>query len=240
MFKETNFLTARWENLIMANYVVDAKALADYLTKGVNLDYYNGETYVSLVGFLFKNTKIFKVPIPGLGTFEEVNLRFYVTRKEGNKINRGVVFINETVPNKLVAFIANSLYNEHYIAVPTRHTWNINNSVKNIEYQWKIGKSWNRLSVTAGIEKNTMIEGSLEEFIFEHYYGYSAINSSTSSEYKIEHPRWKTNEVHEYSINCDFEKMYGKGFGFLNNNTPKNVIMAEGSSIAVRWKRTRF
>lgn len=48
MFKETNFLTANWENLIMANYAVDAKVLADYLPKGVDLDYYNGETYVSL------------------------------------------------------------------------------------------------------------------------------------------------------------------------------------------------
>ena len=236
----TNFLNANWENLIMANYTIDPKVLLPYLPNGVELDYYNGETYVSLVGFLFKNTRIFQIPIPGLGTFEEINLRFYVTRKEGNEVKRGVVFINETVPNKFVAFIANSLYNEHYTAVPTQHVWSINAERKSIEYQWKIDKRWNTLSVIAGAEEKPMAKESLEEFIFEHYYGYSMINKSTSEEYKIEHPRWKINDVLQYNINCDFEKMYGKDFDFLNNSNPKNVILAEGSSIAVKWKRIRF
>lgn len=236
----TNFLNASWENLIMANYSVNPNVLTPYLPKGVELDFYNGETYVSLVGFMFKNTRIFQIPIPIYGTFEEINLRFYVTKKEGNELKRGVVFINETVPNKVVAFIANSLYNEHYIAVPTKHEWNINAESKNIQYQWKINEKWNSLSVIAGVEKKTIIKESFEEFIFEHYYGYSMINKSTTEEYKIEHPRWKTNDVVHYTINCDFEKMYGKDFNFLNNSIPKSVIVAEGSSIAVRWKRARF
>ena len=234
------FLNASWENLIMANYIVDPKVLVPYLPNGVELDFYNGQTYVSLVGFLFKNTKIFQIPIPGLGTFEEINLRFYVTRKNGNELKRGVVFINETVPNKLVAWIANRLYNEHYIAVPTKHEWNVNAENKTIEYKWKIAKKWNSLSVIAGLEKKMMVKESFEEFIFEHYYGYSMINKSISEEYQIEHPRWKINEVIQYSINCDFEKMYGKDFDFLNSSIPKSVIIAEGSSVAVKWRRTRF
>lgn len=62
-----------------------------------------------------------------MGTFEEVNLRFYVVRKVGNELRRGVVFINETVPNKIVAWVANKLYKEHYIAIPTKHNWTISN-----------------------------------------------------------------------------------------------------------------
>ncbi len=234
------FLNASWENLIMANYIVDPKVLVPYLPNGVELDFYNGQTYVSLVGFMFKNTRIFQIPIPGLGTFEEINLRFYVTRKKGNELKRGVVFINETVPNKLVAWIANRLYNEHYIAVPTKHEWNVNAENKTIEYKWKIAKKWNSLSVIAGLEKKLMVKESFEEFIFEHYYGYSMINKSISEEYQIEHPRWKINDVIQYSINCDFEKMYGKDFDFLNSSNPKSVIIAEGSSVAVNWRRTRF
>lgn len=236
----TNFLNARWENLIMANYTIDPKVLLTYLPNGVELDFYIGETYVSLVGFMFKNTKIFQIPIPGYGTFEEINLRFYVIRKEGDKLKRGVVFINETVPNKFVAYIANRLYNEHYTAVPTKHEWSISAESKNIKYQWKLGKKWNSLSVNTLAEKKTMAKESFEEFIFEHYYGYSMINKTTSEEYKIEHPRWKTNDVVQYNINCDFEKMYGTDFNFLNNSNPKNIIFAEGSLIAVKWKRIRF
>ena len=104
------FLSARWENLIMANYAVDPALLLPYLPKGVELDNFNGDTYVSLVGFLFKQTSLFNIPIPLLGTFEEINLRFYVKRTEGATIKRGVVFINETVPYKAVAWLANQLY----------------------------------------------------------------------------------------------------------------------------------
>ena len=134
----TTFLKAHWQNLIMANYEIDPSILLPYLPKGLELDYFNGKTYVSLVGFLFKNTSLFSIPIPFWGTFEEVNLRFYVIRKEKNTIKRGVVFINETVPNKIVAWVANRLYKEHYIGIPTRHNWKLSKEKKEIQYEWKV------------------------------------------------------------------------------------------------------
>lgn len=124
------FLSARWENLIMANYAVDSSVLLPYLPKGVELDFYNNKTYVSLVGFMFKRTSLFKIPIPFFGTFEEINLRFYVKRVDGDTIKRGVVFINETVPYKLVAWLANRLYKEHYIVIPTRNSISVKNATK--------------------------------------------------------------------------------------------------------------
>ena len=122
----TTFLKANWEHIIMANYEINPEILVPFLPKGVTLDLFEGKAYVSLVGFMFKKTKLFNMPIPWLGTFEEINLRFYVKRKEGATIKRGVVFINETVPNKTVAWVANILYKEHYIAIPTTHSWKIN------------------------------------------------------------------------------------------------------------------
>ena len=126
------FLTANWENLVMANYEVDPVVLTPYLPNGVELDVYDGKAFVSLVGFMFKKTKLFGVPIPFFGSFEEINLRFYVKRKDGNKIKKGVVFINETVPFKLVALLANKLYKEHYISIPTKHTIE-NGTIKKIK-----------------------------------------------------------------------------------------------------------
>ena len=129
----TTFLSASWRNLIMANYEVDPELLKPYLPKGVELDYYQDKCFVSLVGFLFKDTRIFKMPIPFWGNFEEINLRFYVVRKEAGKTKRGVVFINETVPNKIVAFIANKLYKEHYTTIPTKYNWLLDKNQKQIE-----------------------------------------------------------------------------------------------------------
>ena len=53
------FLTANWEYLVMANYEVDPVVLAPYLPNGVELDVYEGKAFVSLVGFMFKKTKLF-------------------------------------------------------------------------------------------------------------------------------------------------------------------------------------
>ena len=234
------FLTARWENLIMANYEVNPDVLLPYLPKGVELDFFDGKTYVSLVGFMFKKTKIFHIPIPFLGTFEEVNLRFYVKRTEGDTIKRGVVFINEIVHCQLVAWLANKSYKEHFIAIPTKSKIDILMHSKSIRYEWKINKEWNHLSVNASIENEEMIVGSKEEYILEHYYGYTRIDSQHSQEYEVKHPRWRVNKVEDYSINCDFKSMYGADFDFLNNVAPNSVILAEGSPISVEWKRKQL
>lgn len=237
--KET-FLSARWENLIMANYELNPSVLQAYLPKGVELDLYHDKCFVSLVGFMFKKTSLFNIPIPILGTFEEINLRFYVKRIDGNTIKRGVVFINETVPYKLVAWLANKLYKEHYIAIPTKNSIADSQSEKNIRYEWKINKEWNHIAVNSTIESVHMLEGSVEEFIFEHYYGYTKIDSRLTQEYRVNHPRWQVNEVKDYSIHCDFKSMYGDDFSFLANQEPHSVILAMGSAVTVDWRRTTF
>jgi len=234
------FLSARWENLIMANYAVPPEVLLPYLPKGVELDFYNDNTYVSIVGFMFKQTSLFNMPIPFLGTFEEINLRFYVKRIEKNTIKRGVVFINETVPYKIVAWLANKLYKEHYIAIPTKNYLANNESSKNIKYEWKVNNKWNHIAVNISHNTQHMLPNSLEEFIFEHYYGYTKINLALSQEYRVNHTRWAINKVIDYTLDCDFKSMYGNDFSFLSNKNPDSVIFSEGSPVTVNWKRTSF
>jgi uncharacterized protein YqjF (DUF2071 family) len=234
------FMTARWENLIMAKYAIDPAALRGYLPPGVEIDLFEGKAYVSLVGFLFKNSQIFGVPIPLLGTFEEVNLRFYVRRKDGNGYKRGVVFINETVPYKPVAWLANKLYKEHYIAIPTKHRIVISEAQKEVEFQWKTPSQWNKISVSASVFSGEMERGSLEEFIFEHYFGYTRLSETVSQEYRIHHPRWQVNKVLDATVDCNFAEMYGSAFAELTQQKPDAVFLAEGSNISVDWKRVKF
>jgi uncharacterized protein YqjF (DUF2071 family) len=232
------FLSARWENLIMANYAVNPDLLTPYLPHGVKLDTFQEKTYVSLVGFMFKQTSLFNIPIPFLGTFEEINLRFYVKRVDGNTIKRGVVFINETVPYKMVAWLANKLYKEHYMAIPTKNEISTSSSSKKIKYDWKINNAWSHLAVTTNKDSEQMLPDSIEAFIFEHYYGYTKIDKMHTQEYRVNHPSWKVNRVIEHSIQCDFHEMYGSDFSFLKEQQPDSVIVAEGSPVTVNWKRT--
>ncbi|MCF8322871.1 MAG: DUF2071 domain-containing protein [Flavobacterium sp.] len=235
------FLKANWEHIIMANYEIAPEILEPFLPKGVELDLFNGKCYISLVGFMFKNTKLFTIPIPFFGNFEEINLRFYVKRIEKDKsIKRGVVFINETIPYPVVAWVANKLYNENYTVVQTKHTINTLSNFQNITFKWLVDKNWNSIFVKAENTAAAMTENSLEKFIYEHYYGYTKINEYQTEEYKLQHPSWKTHEVIDYRINCDFEKMYGKYFSVLDNTKPTAVFIAEGSEVAIEWKRNRL
>lgn len=224
----------------MANYAVPPEILIPYLPKGVTLDLHENKAYVSLVGFMFKRTRLFGIPIPLMGTFEEVNLRFYVKRIEGREIKRGVVFINETVPFRVVAYLANKLYKEHYISIPTKSQISKNEETKNICYQWKPNSQWNLISLTTENSSTEMENNSIEEFIFEHYHGYTKINETESQEYRVNHPRWKINKVLSFQITCDFYSMYGEDFAFLSNLEPDSVIFAEGSAVSVDWKRTKL
>jgi uncharacterized protein len=234
------FLKANWENIIMANYAVAPEVLQAFLPRGIELDLYNGKAYVSLVGFMFKGTKIFKMPIPYFGTFEEINLRFYVKRKDGDIEKRGVVFINETIPYKVVAWMANKLYKEHYTTIPTKHTIIVNDDSKQVEYYWKINKEWNSIKVNASLSNEQMLKSSFEEYIFEHYFGYTKIDEENTEEYTISHPSWKINNITDFKIDCDFEAMYGNSFAHLTTTKPDSIFIAEGSNVTVDWKRNRL
>jgi uncharacterized protein YqjF (DUF2071 family) len=234
------FLKANWENIIMVNYEIDPQILLPFLPKGVELDLFNGKAYVSLVGFMFKNTKIFKVPIPYLGNFEEINLRFYVKRVEGTTIKRGVVFINETIPYRIVAWMANKLYKEHYTVVPTRHFIHQIGEKQQVKFDWLLNNKWNHILVETDTISTAMRRNSFEEFIYEHYYGYTKVNESATEEYHLQHPSWQVQKVLNYNINCDFSAMYGYAFSILYETKPAAVFLAKGSSVKVDWKRAQL
>ncbi len=105
----------------MLNYVVDPRLITPLIPAGTEIDFENGETFLSVVGFLFLDTRLLGLPIPLHRDFEEVNLRFYVRRKSADTWRRGVVFIRELVPRRAIAFVARTFYGENYVAVPMKH-----------------------------------------------------------------------------------------------------------------------
>jgi uncharacterized protein YqjF (DUF2071 family) len=227
------FLQAEWRKLAIVNYSVDKKLLDKYLPQKTEIDLWNDTCYVSLVGFMFKDTKVKGLKIPFHVDFEEVNLRFYVRHKDDGEWKRGVVFIKEIVPKRALTFIANTVYKENYETMPMSHSWTTSENNLTVEYKWKKNQ-WNSLKVIA--EKNTTLitDGSEEEFITEHYWGYTKISSDKTSEYGVEHPKWEVYETKDYLINVDFGDLYGQDFNFLTTEKPKSAFLAEGSVIKVK------
>ena len=118
------FLAAEWRNLVMLNYRVDPGILERFVPRGTAVDSFQGSTYISVVGFQFLRTRLFgRLAIPFHANFDEVNLRFYVRRKEGEEARRGVVFVKEIVPRRAIAAVARFSYGEKYVSVPMRRSF---------------------------------------------------------------------------------------------------------------------
>jgi uncharacterized protein YqjF (DUF2071 family) len=220
----------------MANYEVDACVLTPYLPNHTKPDEYNGRIFISLVGFLFANTKVLGVKVPYHINFEEVNLRFYVTHSDNGLEKRGVVFVKEIVPKPAISFIANTFYREKYCTMPMLSSCIHENELR-VSYQWKYKNKWNAIEAVAEPRAVPIAAGSEEEFIAEHYYGYSKFSNKRTYEYKVSHPRWKLYPVKNFRVDCDFEALYGKSFAFLQEAQPTSVFMAQGSEITVSGKR---
>lgn len=204
---------------------------------GTEFDYWNQKCYVSLVGFMFKNVKLKGIKIPFHINFEEVNLRFYVKRFDGEKYKRGVVFIKEIVPRPALSWVANTLYKEHYVTMPMQHLIKKNKNTFDCVYKWKLNNHWNSIKIKAAQEAVEITLGSEAEFITEHYFGYTKASETITYEYEVKHPKWEQFDVIDYEINVDFKNVYGATFDFLKDQKPISIMLAKGSKISVENKK---
>lgn len=221
----TPFLSAKWKHLVMINYEIDPSVLASLTPAGTEIDFWNGKTYISLVGFMFLDTTVKGVSIPFHRHFEEVNLRFYLKRGE----KRGVAFIKEIVPKRAIAYIARRLYNENYVALPMKH----HITEQSAEYLWKSHGKWQKIGLRCRDEPHFPLQGSQEEFITEHYYGYSEQRDGSTMEYEVKHPQWRVSRAEHYEVDIDVKGIYGPLFAPFLEKKPSSAFLAEGSEITV-------
>jgi len=227
------FLTAEWRNLVLLNYEVEPGLLRPFLPRGTELDRWNNKTFVSLVGFRFLKTRVFGIPISFHSNFDEVNLRFYVRREVDGKLRRGVVFIKEIVPRRAIAFVARTFYNENYVALPMSHDVRLTGHAVEAVYRWRSGHAWSEITFKSQGEPDVLRDGSQEQFIAEHYWGYAAQSDGGCVEYQVAHPSWRVWQAQEASFRGDVEKLYGPKFAAVLRERPASAFLAEGSEVTV-------
>ena len=226
------FLTANWRYLAVLNFVVDPKIVAPLVPPGTEIDFENGETFLSVVGFLFLDTRLLGLPIPLHRDFEEVNLRFYVRKKSADTWRRGVVFVRELVPRRAIAVVARTFYGENYVALPMKHQIDHVDLQLSVEYSWRRGRKWESLKMSASGEPQAILAGSHTDFITEHYWGYTCVRAGCS-EYRVEHPRWKIWNAETFELSADIAPLYGEQFADSLTAPPCSAFIADGSPIAV-------
>lgn len=233
------FLTAGWYHLLMLNFPVAPEVVAPFVPAGTEIDFWQDRTYLSVVGFLFRDTKVLGVPVPFHRHFEEVNLRLYVRRRAADGWRRGVVFVKEIVPRRLIALVARTLYNENYVALPMRHALTLPTAdvPGAVRYEWRHGEHWQGVGATFAGEALPLKPGSEEEFITEHYWGYVRQRDGSTVEYQVEHPPWRVWPAREPRLDGDVAALYGEAFAPTLCEPPCSAFVAEGSPITVRRGR---
>jgi len=231
------FLTAEWRWLAMLNHRVAPELLRPFVPAGTELDAWDGATWLSVVGFLFRDTRVLGVPVPFHRHFEEVNLRFYVRREVGGEVRRGVVFLRELVPRRAIAAVARLTYEEPYLALPMRHRLGppdaATGAPARVEYAWRHRGSWCALSVEPVGAARALVPGSEEEFITEHYWGYTAQRDGGTVEYRVEHPSWRVWPVRAARLTGNVAPLYGADVAAAIAGPPDSAFLADGSPIAV-------
>jgi hypothetical protein len=217
----------------MLNYAVDPKVLAPFVPAGTELDFHQNETFVSVVGFLFLQTRVLGFPIPLHRNFEEVNLRFYVRYRAAEGWRRGVTFVRELVPRRAIATVARVFYDEPYLAVPMRHSISHGANELALQYEWWREERWETLGMTVAGEALPAASGSHEEFITEHYWGHTRRPSGTS-EYGVEHDRWRLRSAKAWNFDADVTTLYGAPFVETLRAQPVSAFLADGSPVIVR------
>lgn len=226
------FLRAQWRNLLLLNYAVQDSLLAPLCPRGWRLDRWQGSAYVSIVAFQFLRTQVLGVRWPGFTSFPEVNLRYYVVHEGDGR--RGVSFVREFVPSRVVAWIARTLYNEPYLSARIEEEVELpEDGPGRVAYSLTRGKGRMRIAAQLEGELRSTQAGSLEHFFKEHDLGVGRDRQGRTLTYAVAHPCWRVRRVASTEIALDWQRLYGGAWSTMSERTPDSAVYAEGSDIEV-------
>jgi hypothetical protein len=186
---------------------------------------------------MFFDVRLGGLAIPWHRDFPEVNLRFYVRRKIGHQWRRGVVFIKEIAPRWAVSAIARRFFHEQYVTLRMRHELQLaDGSIREggeATYAWRWARRWHQMNVRTYGLAELASGGSLDEFITEHYWGYTRCRDGQTIEYEVKHPKWRVWKAADAQLECDVAALYGNEFVEPLGRAPASALLAEGSEIAM-------
>lgn len=161
--------------------------------------------------------------------FPEWNLRFYVRHRR----RRGVCFVREFVPQRFVAWVARTIYNEPYHAA--RMSMNIDDKPDSLTAAYTVEFGGKVHSLTATGSKPAVRPGpdSSEHFFKEHSWGYGRTRRGKLLRYEVNHPEWDVYPVMDFKADVDWGKLYGPTWDTMTGRDPASVVLAVGSAVSV-------
>lgn len=143
------------------------------------------------------------------------------------------MFIREIVPRRAIATVARLAYGERYERRPMRHLVRRDAGRLEARYEWRSGNNWGGLRVEASGEPRLPAEGSVEQFITEHYWGYAAQRNGGCVEYEVKHVPWRVWKCTSVTFDGYATDLYGDALARMLAWEPDSAFLAEGSRVHV-------
>ena len=218
--KRSFALNQEWRHLSFLHWMVDEKYILPYIPKGLELDTFNNNAYISTIPFLMKDVRPRFLPsLNFISTFPEFNIRTYVKFKDKS----GVSFLTLDAQSKITCLFAPYAY-----GLPYRYALG-SLQTDNNTYLWN-SKRISDLAELKGYCKPvgkymTASDGSLEEFLFERYCLFTLINDNLCIGY-VAHKPWVYQKGQVELESNSFTESYN--LGIKNLLKPDLVHISDG------------
>ncbi len=211
-----------WNNAIFFHFKVDLEELKKHVPKELEIDLFQGESWVSVVAFTMEKIRPKNIPaFSPISNFHEINIRTYV--KKNNKT--GVYFLSieggTKLSCKIAKYISDLPYRYSLIERSSKHYSSINLKFKDeLCFKFEIGKQ---------IEKKS----ELDNWLTERYALFQETDNYIN-EYEIHHLPWLVNDVEVKSLKCFYPR-----FKNLLNNKPDKMQYSKGVKV-IAWGKNRI
>lgn len=227
------FMTAKWTNVVMVNFLVPPDLLQPHVPPGSALDTPDGQPdlhLLSIVALRFRDTRVRGVKIPTAQDFAELNLRLYV--RQGEK--RAAVFLREFVPAPLIIIGARLFYRQPYFLARITHRVTTQDSSITVRTRFRNRQHQGGIDLIARNDPAVPPEQSVEHFLKEHYWGFHRGRDGRSIAYRVEHPVWTTFPVEQAEVTVDPGVLLGGRWRSVDwDDARHSIVFAEGSSATV-------
>jgi uncharacterized protein len=182
-----------WDNVIFLHWRIDKDALEPLLPKGVYLDLFEGEAWLSLVIFRVQHAHPRLIPpIPGIADFNEINLRTYVT--DGSI--PGITFFDIKANNCLQVFLNRMVGLPYKKAAIRREVNVVDKYITGHREEYFVDIEY--------IKGAPLKEKSnIDKWLTERYCSYQQINNKLFR-YPIHHMEWPLKKVNLTKASVDY------------------------------------